>query len=293
MSLPIPKTILLVEDEPLLLNFVRTLLRRAGYSVLSAATPEAAIRIERERTESIDLLLTGFSLPRLSGPELAEQLKWRRPQLRVMLMSSDPAAHALARDNDWSFTGKPFAISSFLGKIENLLAPNVEMSIGEIRQSRLDASCAFAKPFRAAAVQPDARSRGSWRLHWNRPLVSWTGAAVAVLASLLLVVGTIRKPPTAPAMVFLQSLRGPDAPAQVTAGRPALLVFDIVPPAGVNDYEARIVSPVGIEILAAPVFAKDGRLAVLVHRLPPGSYWVRVFRTGNREPIVEYGLRAR
>jgi hypothetical protein len=182
-----------------------------------------------------------------------------------------------------------------LGVLSKELLAGVEehLLICEACQSRLDASDEFAMLFRAAAVQPDARSQGSWRLHWNRRVASWTGAAVAVSAILLLVVGTFRKPPTAPAMVFLQSLRGPDAPAQVTAGRPALLVFDIVPPAGVNDYEARIVNPVGIEILAAPVFAKDGRLAVLVHRLPPGSYWVRVFRTGNREPIVEYGLHAR
>ena len=63
--------------------------------------------------------------------------------------------------------------------------------------------------------------------------------------------------------------------------------------AGVNDYEARIVNPVGIEILAAEVLSKNGRVAILVDRLPPGSYWVRVFRTGNRVPIAEYGLRAK
>jgi hypothetical protein len=97
----------------------------------------------------------------------------------------------------------------------------------------------------------------------------------------------------APATVLMQSLRGPDAPAQVAAGRPALLVFDLVPSPGVNEYEARIVNPVGVEILAAKVSSKDGRLAVLVERLPPGSYWVRVFRSDNREPIAEYGLRAR
>jgi hypothetical protein len=181
-----------------------------------------------------------------------------------------------------------------LGLLPGELLAGVEehLLICEACQSRLDASDEFAMLFRAAAVQPDARSQRSWRMFWNHPLANWTAAAVAVLAILLLVVGP-RKTPAAPAMVFMQSLRGPDAPAQVTAGRPALLVFDIVPPAGVNGYEARIVNPVGGEILAADVSSKDGRLAVLVHSLPPGSYWVRVFRTGNREPIAEYGLRAR
>jgi Putative zinc-finger len=187
-----------------------------------------------------------------------------------------------------------------LGVVSEELLAGVEehLLICEGCQSRLDASDEFAMLFRAAAVQPDARSQRSWRMFWNHPVASWTGAAAAMVAILLLVVGPFRnvgpvRKPTAPAPVFMQSLRGPDAPAQVTAGRPALLVFDIVPPAGVNDYEARIVNPVGIEILAARVFSKDGRLAVLADRLPPGSYWVRVFRTGNSEAIAEYGLRAR
>ena len=211
-------------------------------------------------------------------------------------------------------------------------------------QSRLEASDEFTMLFREAAVQPDARSRrswrlfaakaplgapllqpgarspggwrllpakaprrapllqpGGWRLLWNYRVAGWTGAAAVVSAILLFVAGPFHKPPIAPATVFLQSLRGPDAPAQVTPGRPALLVFDIVPAAGVNEYEARIVNPVGVELLSAPVSLKDGRLAVLVDSLSPGSYWVRVYRTpagsaretGNRDPIAEYGLRAR
>ena len=114
-----------------------------------------------------------------------------------------------------------------------------------------------------------------------------------MLAILLLVVGPLRKSPSEPATVFMQSLRGPDAPAQVTAGRPAVLIFDIVPAARVNNYEARIVNPVGIEILAPEVFSKDGRLAVRVDRLLPGSYWVRVSRADTHEPIAEYGLRSK
>lgn len=160
-------------------------------------------------------------------------------------------------------------------------------------QSRLDASDEFAMLFRAASVQPDARPQRSWRAFWNSRAANWTVASAAMLAVLLLVAGPVRKPPMAPATVLMQSLRGPEAPPRVAAGQPALLVFDIVPTAGVNDYEARIVNPLGVEILVAEVSSKGGHLAVLVDRLPRGSYWVRVYRTNNREPIAEYGLRAR
>ena len=93
MSLPIAKTILLVEDEPILLKFVRTILERAGYSVLAAASPNEATRINQDSNETIDLLLTGLSLLPISGSELAVWLKRRRPWLRVMLMSKIGRAH--------------------------------------------------------------------------------------------------------------------------------------------------------------------------------------------------------
>ena len=182
-----------------------------------------------------------------------------------------------------------------LGTLPEERAAGVEehLLVCEACQSRLDASDEFAMLFRAASVQPDARPQRSWRAFWNHRAANWTVASAAMLAILLLVAGPFREPQMAPATVLMQSLRGPDAPAQVAAGRPALLVFDLVPSPGVNEYEARIVNPVGVEILAAKVSSKDGRLAVLVERLPPGSYWVRVFRSDNREPIAEYGLRAK
>jgi two-component system cell cycle sensor histidine kinase/response regulator CckA len=116
---PTPKTILLVENEPLLLKYLRTILERAGFTVLSAITAEEAIRIEQGYMGTIDLLLTGVSMPRLSGPELAEELERRRPGLRVMLMSSDTSARALTLKDRWSFIEKPFLQSSLLDKIRN------------------------------------------------------------------------------------------------------------------------------------------------------------------------------
>jgi DNA-binding NtrC family response regulator len=132
MSLPITKTILLVDDEPLLLRFIRTILMRAGYSVLAAASPKEAVRINQDSQAPIDLLLTGLSLRPISGSELASMLRWRRPGLRVVLMSSDPGAPRLAQANGWSFTAKPFAISDLLKTIGDALALDVAMRVGDV-----------------------------------------------------------------------------------------------------------------------------------------------------------------
>jgi DNA-binding response OmpR family regulator len=76
MSLSAPITILLVEGEPLLLKYVRTILERAHFMVLSANTAESAIGIG-QTTGTIHLLLSGVSMPGFSGIESAEQLEGR------------------------------------------------------------------------------------------------------------------------------------------------------------------------------------------------------------------------
>lgn len=124
-----PKTVLLVENEPLLLKFVRMILERAGFTVLSAATAEQATGIEQGSPGTIDLLITGGFLPGSSGPLLATQLAWSRPSLRVMLLSSDPAANAIAVDHGWCLTKKPFLPSALLASIAIALAPDDEPPI--------------------------------------------------------------------------------------------------------------------------------------------------------------------
>ena len=111
------KNILLVESEPQLLKFLRTMLVRAGFQVLAANNAEDAIGIAQGFQGPIDLLLTGCCMPRLSGPALAEKLA-QRPGLRIMLMSGEPAAAStIALKHGWHFIQKPFLIPALIDKI--------------------------------------------------------------------------------------------------------------------------------------------------------------------------------
>lgn len=173
--------------------------------------------------------------------------------------------------------------------------PGVEEHLLACRfcQSRLGVSDEFVMLFRAAAIEPDGRPQPAWRPAWSPRAMIW--AAAVVMASALLFVAVsvqLWKPSVAPATVWTQSLRGPEASARITAGKPALLVFDITPDAGPDEYDGQIVNLLGHEILSARATSKDGHLAVLVRKLPKGSYWVRIYRKNNREPIGEYGLQS-
>jgi hypothetical protein len=157
-------------------------------------------------------------------------------------------------------------------------------------QSRLRQADEFTRLFREAATRPDARPRVNWARLWRRPVV--LAAAAAAMVTVLFVASRRDGPAIGPAIVVsMQSLRGPEAPARVEANRAAILLFDIETTEAKN-YEARIVDLAGNEFRKPRTESKDGRLTVPLDGLPTGSYWVRVYRAGESDPIAEYGLQA-
>jgi PAS domain S-box-containing protein len=81
------ETVLLAEDEPDVRALVRLYLETLGYTVLEAGGPEEALALAARHGERIDLLLSDVIMPRMSGRELADALRGRRPDLPVLFMS--------------------------------------------------------------------------------------------------------------------------------------------------------------------------------------------------------------
>ena len=86
-------TVLVVEDEPVVLKFASSVLERRGYSVLVAETPHQALEVAARHDGQIDLLLTDVVLPGMSGQELAGVLGGARLGLKVLYMSGYPQTH--------------------------------------------------------------------------------------------------------------------------------------------------------------------------------------------------------
>jgi len=80
-------TILLVEDEPNVRQSTADLLRVHGFSVLECADGFAALELCDQYEGRMDLLLSDVMMPHLSGPELADRLLMRRPELKVLFIS--------------------------------------------------------------------------------------------------------------------------------------------------------------------------------------------------------------
>jgi two-component system cell cycle sensor histidine kinase/response regulator CckA len=81
------ETILLVEDEDSLRTLTRDLLRLKGYTVLEAINGAEALELSGRTPGEIHLLLTDVVMPGINGRALADQLKLRRPEMRVAFMS--------------------------------------------------------------------------------------------------------------------------------------------------------------------------------------------------------------
>ena len=116
-------TILLVEDEAPVSTMMATMLSRARYRVLSAATPGEACVLFEEHKPAIDLLVTDVVMPEMNGPALAQRLIARRPDLCVLFVSgySDALPPGAAATERVAYLAKPFASQDLIRAINELL----------------------------------------------------------------------------------------------------------------------------------------------------------------------------
>jgi PAS domain S-box-containing protein len=81
------ETILVVEDNPGVLQYVRTVLGQLGYTLLEAANGAEALEVARNHPGEISLLLSDIVMPHMNGPQLTGRLREFRPGLKVLYMS--------------------------------------------------------------------------------------------------------------------------------------------------------------------------------------------------------------
>jgi two-component system, cell cycle sensor histidine kinase and response regulator CckA len=118
------ETVLLVEDEPAILQMTTMMLTRLGYTVVAAATPGEAIRLALEYRGKIDLLMTDVVMPEMNGRELAGNLLSYYPDLKRLFMSgytADIIAHHGVLDQGVHFIQKPFSMKDLRGKLREAL----------------------------------------------------------------------------------------------------------------------------------------------------------------------------
>lgn len=122
------ETILVVDDEDLLLNMAETILSTYGYRVLTANSGQAALDLLSEWGSPIELLVTDLVMPSMSGRELIEQVQRLSPTTRILRTSG--YGWPPGSDNE-PYLAKPYTSRELLLKVRETLAAELPRATGD------------------------------------------------------------------------------------------------------------------------------------------------------------------
>ena len=119
-------TILLVEDEPLILKYCREMIHALGFETLTATDGSAAIQIFREYSQAIDLVILDMMLPGKDGFSVLNIMKELNPDLKAIITSGnalDPRLNqVLSSDAPYGYLKKPFTLDELSVEIDRALS---------------------------------------------------------------------------------------------------------------------------------------------------------------------------
>ena len=113
------QTILMVDDEELVLKMGDTILSAFGYKVLTAESGEQALEIVARKGQEIDLVITDLVMPKMSGRELIERLKVCAPKVRVICASG--YMRSTSAEEEAGYLKKPFTSQQLLLKVKQAM----------------------------------------------------------------------------------------------------------------------------------------------------------------------------
>jgi DNA-binding response OmpR family regulator len=118
------ETIMLVEDEPSVLELAQRTLQHLGYNVLPCGGPDEALRTFGEYQNRVQLLVTDVVMPRMNGKDLAARITAREPSVAV-LFTSGYGENIIAKqgiiDDGIHFIGKPYRPEDLARRVRSLL----------------------------------------------------------------------------------------------------------------------------------------------------------------------------
>lgn len=118
------ETVLLVEDDTMVRDFLEIALARGGYTVRTASSGKDALEIEPGLGSPLSLLITDIVMPGIGGIEVAEEIRRRHPGIRVLFISGyapDNRVTEELSEGRVELLAKPFSAEVLLAKVGKLL----------------------------------------------------------------------------------------------------------------------------------------------------------------------------
>ena len=124
------ETVLVVEDNAAILKLTQRMLKKLGYRVLAANSPQDAITLAQNHPEPIDLLLTDVIMPESNGRDLAHRIEGICPGIKVLYMSgytSNVIVNRGVLDEDVVLLQKPFSKNELAAKVKDVLTQTTKV----------------------------------------------------------------------------------------------------------------------------------------------------------------------
>src|ERR1700693_1140578 len=117
------ETILVVDDDPMVMSLCQQMLNRGGYVVVPVRSGSEAVSLLKTTPSTVDLALIDEMRPGMNGIELANHIKNTHPGTKIVLMSGygPREIEQVIGPNSYPIIWKPFKTESLLRMIENAL----------------------------------------------------------------------------------------------------------------------------------------------------------------------------
>jgi two-component system cell cycle sensor histidine kinase/response regulator CckA len=118
------KTILLIDDEEIVINTSEMMLKSLGYKVIKAHSGYEGLQLFEENKSKIDLIISDFEMPKMNGKEVMNKLRKIDPQIKVMLSSgalTDEDETEVRNEGFNGFIKKPYNMNTLCMKMAEII----------------------------------------------------------------------------------------------------------------------------------------------------------------------------
>lgn len=118
-----PLSILLVDDDAMVLQTLKRILEKKGYRVTVFSDPREALQAYAFSGQPFDLVVTDVLMPNLNGRQLAEQIWSYQPDQKVLFMSGETKGVITQKDLEekgWRLFVKPSSTAEFLAAVQSM-----------------------------------------------------------------------------------------------------------------------------------------------------------------------------
>ena len=118
------KTILLIDDEEMVINISEMMLKKLGYKVLKAHSGSEGLQLFEKNKFMIDLIISDLEMPEMNGEEVMDRLREIDPQIKVMLSSgalTDTDEQDVMNKGFNGFLKKPYNLDTLCQKMAEIL----------------------------------------------------------------------------------------------------------------------------------------------------------------------------